>query len=168
MSESNVSAEISAPPAVGSPAPDFTLVAEPGGETSLAGLRGRPVVLYFYPKDNTPGCTTEACDFRDRHDRLTAAGAVVLGVSRDSARSHAGFRAKHGLNFPLLVDADAALHRAYGAWGEKTLYGKKSIGPLRATVLIDAAGRVARVWPKVSVKGHADEVLAAVLALPSA
>lgn len=150
---------------VGAAAPDFTLEAEPGGPVSLASLRGTPVVLYFYPKDNTPGCTTEACDFRDRHDRLTAAGARVFGVSRDSARSHAGFRKKFDLPFPLLVDADAELHKRYGAWGEKVLYGKKTIGPIRSTVLIDREGRVARVWPKVSVKGHAEEVAAAVEAL---
>lgn len=162
MSETNETLRI------GAPAPEFTLPAEPGGPITLSALRGRPVVLYFYPKDNTPGCTTEACDFRDRHARLEAAGAVVLGVSRDSLRSHAGFRQKFALEFPLLVDADAALHQRYGAWGDKTMYGKKTIGPLRATVLIDAAGNVARVWPKVSVKGHADAVLAAIEALPPA
>ena len=151
---------------VGANAPDFTLTAEPGGPVSLASLRGQPVVLYFYPKDNTPGCTTESCDFRDRHARLTAAGAVVYGISRDSVRTHAGFREKFSLGFPLLVDADATVHHLYGAWGEKVLYGKKTIGPIRSTVLIDREGRVARHWPKVSVKGHAEEVALAVEALP--
>lgn len=157
--------ENAAPIHVGQPAPDFTLPAEPGGSVTLSALRGRPVVLYFYPKDNTPGCTTEACDFRDRHDRISAAGAVVFGISRDTLRTHAGFRQKHGLSFPLLVDADASVHHAYGAFGEKTMYGKKTIGPLRATVLVDADGNVARHWPKVSVKGHAEEVVAALEAL---
>lgn len=151
---------------VGAPAPEFNLPVEPGGSVTLSALRGRPVVLYFYPKDNTPGCTTEACDFRDRQSRLEASGAAVFGVSRDSVKSHAGFRAKYALTFPLIVDADASLHQAYGAWGEKVLYGKRSIGPIRSTVLIDAAGKVARIWPKVSVKGHAEEVAAAVEALP--
>jgi peroxiredoxin Q/BCP len=146
---------------VGRPAPDFTLPAEPGGTVTLSALRGQPVVLYFYPKDNTPGCTTEACDFRDRESRVVAAGGRVFGISRDSLKTHAGFRQKHGLGFPLLVDADAAVHQAYGAFGEKVMYGKKVTGPLRATVLIDADGNVARHWPKVSVKGHADEVVLA-------
>lgn len=150
---------------VGQPAPDFTLPAEPGGTVSLSALRGRPVVLYFYPKDNTPGCTTEACDFRDREARVAAAGGLVFGISRDSLKTHAGFRQKHGLGFSLLVDADAAVHHAYGAFGEKTMYGRKVVGPLRSTVLIDGAGNVARHWPKVSVKGHADEVIAALEAL---
>ncbi|MCA9546051.1 MAG: thioredoxin-dependent thiol peroxidase [Myxococcales bacterium] len=150
---------------VGAPAPDFTLPAEPGGDITLSALRGKPVVLYFYPKDSTPGCTTEACDFRDRMERLQAKGAVVLGVSRDSLRRHANFREKHGLNFPLLTDEDGALHQQYGAWGEKKLYGKVSIGPIRSTVLIDADGVVRQHWPKVRVKGHADAVLEALEAL---
>ena len=145
---------------------DFSLPCTGGTTFQLSKTKAKFLVLYFYPKDNTPGCTTEACDFRDRQSRLDASGAAVFGVSRDSVKSHAGFRAKYALTFPLIVDADASLHQAYGAWGEKVLYGKRSIGPIRSTVLIDAAGKVARIWPKVSVKGHAEEVAAAVEALP--
>lgn len=146
---------------VGQEAPDFVLESDTEGEIRLSALRGSSVVLYFYPKDATPGCTTEACDFRDRMDRLQAAGVRVLGVSRDSIASHRRFREKHGLNFPLLSDPEGEVHRLYGAWGEKNMYGRKSVGPLRTTVLIDAEGKVRRVWPRVRVKGHADAVLAA-------
>ncbi len=152
---------------VGKAAPGFALASDTAGEVSLEALRGKPVVLYFYPKDDTPGCTTEACDFRDRLDRVTAAGAVVLGISRDSVARHEKFRGKYGLNFPLLSDPEAAVHAAYGAWGEKKLYGKVSIGAIRTTVLVDAAGVVRAVWPKVKVKGHADAVIAALEALES-
>lgn len=145
----------------GQPAPDFTLPSDTEGDVTLSGLRGRPVVLYFYPKDDTPGCTTEACDFRDRMERVAAAGATVLGVSRDSVKRHAGFRSKYSLNFPLLSDAESEVHRLYGAWGEKKMYGRTTVGPIRTTVLIDAEGRVARVWSSVKVKGHADAVLEA-------
>lgn len=149
----------------GQPAPDFTLPSDTEGDVTLSALRGRPVVLYFYPKDDTPGCTTEACDFRDRMARVTAAGATVLGVSRDSVKRHAGFRSKYSLNFPLLSDAEGEVHRLYGAWGEKKMYGRTTVGPIRTTVLIDAQGRVARVWSSVKVKGHADAVLDALAAL---
>ena len=146
---------------VGQPAPDFTLPSDTEGDVTLSALRGAPVVLYFYPKDNTPGCTTEACDFRDRMERVRAAGATVLGVSRDSLKRHENFRAKYALDFPLLSDPEAEVHQLYGAWGEKKMYGKTSIGPIRSTVLIDAEGKVAQVWPKVRVKGHVDAVIEA-------
>lgn len=150
---------------VGQPAPDFTLDAHPGEPVTLSALKGKPVVLYFYPRDNTPGCTTESCDFNDRLDRVQAKGAVVLGISRDSLKSHAKFADKYDLNFPLLSDPETTVHQAYGAWGEKVLYGKRSIGVIRTTVLIDADGNVAKVWPKVRVKGHADKVVEALEAL---
>lgn len=151
---------------VGQEAPDFTLPSDTEGDVTLSALRGTPVVLYFYPKDNTPGCTTEACDFRDRMERVKAAGATVLGVSRDSLKRHENFRAKYALDFPLLSDPEAEVHQLYGAWGEKKMYGKTSIGPIRSTVLIDAEGKVAQVWPKVRVKGHADAVIEALEGLP--
>lgn len=151
---------------VGQEAPDFTLPSDTEGDVTLSALRGKPVVLYFYPKDNTPGCTTEACDFRDRMERVKAAGATVLGVSRDSLKRHENFRAKYALDFPLLSDPEAEVHQLYGAWGEKKMYGKTSIGPIRSTVLIDAEGRIAQVWPKVRVKGHAEAVIEALEGLP--
>ena len=123
------------------------------------------MVVYFYPKDDTPGCTTEACDFRDRMDRLQAAGAVVLGISRDNLESHAKFIEKFSLTFPLLSDEDLSAHHAYGAWGEKMLYGKTREGVIRSTFLIDAEGQVAREWRNLRVKGHADRVLEALEAL---
>lgn len=132
---------------------------------SLAELVGKVVVIYFYPRDNTPGCTIEAQDFRDHHAALRAAGAVVLGVSRDSIASHCKFRDKYKLSFPLLSDADGKMMTAYGAWGEKVMYGKKVTGVIRSTVVIDAAGKVMRHWPKVNVKGHAAAVLEAVRGL---
>ena len=121
--------------------------------------KGKEVVLYFYPKDNTPGCTTEACDFRDNINRL-AAKAAVLGVSPDSVASHMKFREKHDLNFPLLSDPDRKVLKAYGAWGEKKLYGKITLGVIRTTCIIDSSGTVRKVWTNVKVKGHVDEVLA--------
>ena len=139
-------------------APDFTLTDDRGQSVSLAQFRGRPVVLYFYPKDDTPGCTTEACAFRDRHPDWSAR-AVVLGVSPDDSASHARFRDKYELNFPLLADTDHGLAESYGAWREKNMYGKKSMGVQRSTYLIDAAGKVAKVWKKVSVDGHDQQVL---------
>lgn len=150
---------------VGHAAPDFTLDSDTAGEVTLSALRGGPVVLFFYPRDMTPGCTTEACDFRDRLERVQSAGAQVFGVSRDSLASHEKFRAKHGLNYPLLTDPDHAVHEAYGAWGEKKLYGKVSVGCIRTTVLVDADGVVREIWSKVRVKGHAEDVIAALGAL---
>jgi peroxiredoxin Q/BCP len=140
----------------GSHAPDFTLPSDDGGDVSLAGLRGRKVVLYFYPKDDTPGCTTQACDFRDALPRFEGVDAVVLGVSADSVESHAKFRAKHHLNFPLLADVDHEVSEAYGVWKEKNLYGRKSMGIERSTFLIDEEGNVERVWRKVKAQGHAE------------
>ncbi len=145
----------------GDPAPDFTLADDRGEKVRLSSFRRRPVVLYFYPKDDTPGCTKEACAFRDRKAEIEARGAAVLGVSPDGVASHARFRDKFELNFPLLADPDHAVAEAYGAWREKSLYGRKSMGIQRSTFLIDADGVVRRVWPKVTVDGHDDEVLAA-------
>jgi peroxiredoxin Q/BCP len=145
----------------GSAAPDFTLSADDGSAVTLSALAGSPVVLYFYPKDDTPGCTREACAFRDRKGELTALGAKVLGVSADSVVSHAKFRDKYELNFPLLADPDHQVAEAYGAWREKNMYGKKSWGIQRSTYLIDRAGKVAKVWKKVNVDGHDEEVLTA-------
>lgn len=150
---------------VGQPAPDFTLPSDTAGDVTLSALRGKPVVLYFYPKDNTPGCTTEACDFRDRIERVRAHGATVLGVSRDSLARHENFRGKYDLNFPLLSDPEAEVHQLYGAWGEKKMYGRVTVGCIRSTVLIDADGNIAQRWPKVRVKGHADAVIEALEAL---
>ena len=156
-------------PEVGKAAPAFTLPAVPDeppatkGKIRLSQFKGeRNVVLYFYPRDLTPGCTTEACDFRDNIARLQSAETVVLGVSTDDAKSHAKFIKKHELPFPLLVDADHAVCEKYGVWVEKSMYGKTSMGVQRATLLIDKAGKVAAAWPKVRVKGHVDAVLEAV------
>ena len=146
----------------GQPAPDFTLADADGNTVRLSDLRGRTVVLYFYPKDMTPGCTQEACDFRDRFAALQAAGAVLLGISPDTEASHRKFAAKHALPFPLLADAGAQVAAAYGVWVEKSLYGKKYMGVERTTFLIDPDGTLARSWPKVKGAGHGDEVLAAV------
>jgi peroxiredoxin Q/BCP len=142
-------------------APSFTLPSTSGGTVSLAGLAGRKVVLYFYPRDDTPGCTAEACDFRDLHPRLVGSGAVVLGVSSDALRSHDKFRAKHSLPFDLLSDEDNAVAKKYGAYGEKSLYGRKFLGTIRSTFVIDERGRIAAAWSPVKVKGHAEAVLAA-------
>ena len=146
-------------PAPGAEAPEFNLPGDDGKTHSLAEHRGTPVVLYFYPKDDTPGCTVEACDFRDNIARATAKGAVVYGVSKDSLKSHEKFKQKYNLNFPLLSDENLDVHKKYGAWGEKLMYGKPTLGVIRSTYLIDREGRVARAWPKVRVEGHVDEVL---------
>lgn len=148
-------------PNVGDPAPDFELPDASGAPVRLSNLRGKKVVLYFYPKDMTPGCTQEACDFRDRHAAIEAAGAVVLGISPDSSKSHGKFTAKYELPFTLLADEGSAVVTAYGVWKEKSMYGRTYMGVERSTFLIDEAGNVARVWPKVKVAGHGDEVLAA-------
>jgi peroxiredoxin Q/BCP len=149
----------------GQKAPDFTLVGSDGAPLSLRELRGKNVVLYFYPKDDTPGCTREACAFRDTQARLKKSGAVVLGVSPDSLDSHRRFRDKYRLGFTLLADEDKAVAKRYGAYGEKLLYGKKVKGMIRSTFIIDGAGVVRRVFPKVRVDGHADAVLAALAEL---
>ena len=146
----------------GKKAPAFSLESSEGGRVSLGDHAGKFVVVYFYPRDNTPGCTLEAQAFRDALPVLSKLGAVVLGVSKDSIASHCKFRDKYELTFALLSDPDTKMMSAYGAWGDKVLYGKKSKGIIRSTVLIDRDGKVARHWPKVSVKGHVDEVVAAV------
>ena len=151
--------------AEGATAPDFTLPRDGGGSVTLSGFRPGKVVLYFYPKDNTPGCTLEAQDFTARAADFAAAGTTVIGVSKDSVKAHDKFCAKHGLQVILASDEAGQTCEDYGVWAEKSMYGKTYMGITRATVLIDGDGRVAKVWPKVSVKGHADEVLAAAQAL---
>jgi peroxiredoxin Q/BCP len=146
-------------------APGFKLTADDGSTVSLADFAGKSVVLFFYPKDNTPGCTREACAFQENLDALREKGAVLLGVSRDSTKSHVGFKSKFGLAYPLLSDPDAAVHKAYGAWGTKTSYGRETTGALRSTVIIDPSGRIAKRFPSVKVDGHADQVLAALDAI---
>ncbi len=149
----------------GQKAPAFTLKDDSGQTVKLAQFKGQPVVLYFYPKDDTPGCTKEACAFRDRQAELQAAGAVVLGISPDDQASHAKFREKYRLNFPLLVDKDHKVAEKYGAWREKNMYGKISMGIQRSTFLIDAQGKIAKVWKRVQVDGHDAQVLAALAEL---
>jgi thioredoxin-dependent peroxiredoxin len=153
---------------VGAKAPAFTLVSDSGKKVKLSEFKGKPIVLYFYPKDDTPGCTKEACAFRDASSALTKLGAVVLGVSPDDEASHAKFRDKFTLNFPLLSDPDHEMAEAYGAWREKNMYGKKSMGIQRSTYIIDTKGKIAKVWKKVSVDGHDGEVLAALQELVEA
>lgn len=145
----------------GKKAPAFTLDSSDGGKVKLKDLSGKWVVLYFYPRDMTPGCTTEAQDFRDAQKELKKRDAVVLGVSKDSIESHCKFRDKHDLNFALLSDPSGEVIEKYGAWGEKNMYGKKSMGIIRTTVLIDPAGKVRKIFPKVRVKGHVEKVLEA-------
>lgn len=150
---------------VGDTAPPFELQADGGQTISSKDLAETPYVVYFYPRDNTPGCTKEACDFRDNFKRIEAAGVRVFGVSKDSVKSHDGFKAKYELPFTLLSDPDKALHRAYGAWGLKKMYGRETEGTIRSTFLIDAKGRIAATWEKVKVNGHVDKVLAAIAEL---
>jgi thioredoxin-dependent peroxiredoxin len=145
----------------GDKAPPFSLAADGSASFALKDLKGKKVVLYFYPKDDTSGCTTEACEFRDNWKAVLGAGAVVLGVSPDSVASHERFKAKFKLPFPLLADPDHAVAAAYGAWGEKSMYGRKYMGILRSTFIIDEAGRIQAVFPRVKPKGHAAQVLAA-------
>ena len=149
----------------GAKAPDFTLPADDGGEVTLHGLRGKPVVLYFYPRDDTPGCTREACSFRDRKADLASVGAAVLGVSPDDVASHQKFRDKHALNFPILADAGHNVAEQYGAWREKVRFGKRAMGIQRSTFLIDREGVIRKVWKNVQVDGHDEQVLAALRAL---
>jgi peroxiredoxin Q/BCP len=150
---------------LGDEAPAFALPATGGGTISRDALKGRKAVLYFYPKDDTSGCTQEAKDFQSRRAAFAAADTEVVGVSPDSLRSHERFRAKHGLDFPLVADESRALIAALGLWVEKSLYGRKYMGVERATVLIDRNGRIAQVWRNVKVPGHADAVLEAARAL---
>ncbi len=145
----------------GHPAPDFELPSSDGGKLTLSDLRGKTVVLYFYPRDNTPGCTREACSFRDAHARLRRKGVVVLGVSPDSLASHDKFRHQHDLPFALLSDVDKKVAKAYGAFGEKILYGKKTHGMIRSTFVIDSEGVVRKIFSKVKVDGHVDRVIEA-------
>jgi peroxiredoxin Q/BCP len=146
----------------GDKAPAFKLESADGKTLSLADFSGKTVVLYFYPKDLTPGCTVEAEGFRDAAAALARKKAVVLGVSKDSVASHCKFRDKHGLNFPLLSDPDGKIVEKYGAWGEKNMYGKKTMGIIRTTVVIGADGRIRKIFPKVKVAGHVEAVLAAI------
>jgi peroxiredoxin Q/BCP len=143
----------------GQKAPAFTLTADDGRKVRLADLAGSPVVLYFYPKDDTPGCTKEACAFRDLKGELQKLGAKLLGISPDDVASHGRFRDKYELNFPLLADPDHAVAEKYGAWREKNMYGNKSMGVQRSTYLIDPQGKVAHVWKRVQVDGHDQQVL---------
>jgi peroxiredoxin Q/BCP len=145
----------------GRDAPDFTLQADGGGEVTLSDYRGRKVVLYFYPKDDTPGCTTEACNFRDDYSEISAAGAIVLGVSPDCVKSHGRFKLKFDLPFVLLSDPDHEVAEQYGAWGEKKMFGRTYMGIIRSTFVINEEGQVIKAFPKVRVKNHSQEVLAA-------
>jgi len=139
-------------------APDFTLPDENGNPIKLSDFRGKRVILYFYPKDNTAGCTKEACSLRDHKAVFDEMNAVILGVSRDSSKSHQGFIAKQNLNFKLLTDAEHKVMEAYGAWGEKKLYGKVSMGVIRSTFIIDEEGRIVKVFKKVNTATHGEEV----------
>lgn len=152
-------------PEPGDKAPEFTLNAHHGGKVSLSDFRGAPVVLYFYPKDDTSGCTIEAKEFRDHMEEFENAGVTVVGVSPDDPESHCRFIDKHSLNFVLLSDSDHRCAEAYGVWVEKNSYGKKRMGVQRATFLIGPEGRIVRVWPKVKPEGHAQELLEAVGAM---
>jgi len=149
----------------GQKAPDFALGASGGRSVALKSLKGKPFVLYFYPKADTPGCTKEACAFEEALPQLGHIGVTVIGVSKDPMKAIEKFAAKYNLTFPLASDPEGAVIEAYGAWQEKSMYGKKYMGIERSTVLVDKAGKIAKIWPKVKVEGHAAEVLAAVQAL---
>ena len=140
-------------------APDFTAITAGGKKISLSDYRGKKVVLYFYPKDNTPGCTDEACDLRDNYERFLASGYVVLGVSKDSEASHAKFAEKYSLPFPLISDTDTGILQKYDAWGEKSLYGKKYMGAIRKTFVIDENGIITDIIEKVNTKAHSAQIL---------
>lgn len=152
---------------VGNKAPDFTAALDDGTTVKLSRLKGGIVVLYFYPKDDTSGCTAEAKDFTALSGEFAAAGATIIGISPDGVAQHVKFKAKHGLAVALAADEDKAIAEAYGVWVEKSMYGKKYMGVERTTVLVDGKGKIVRVWPKVKVPGHAAEVLAAVKQLAS-
>jgi peroxiredoxin Q/BCP len=152
-------------PTIGQPAPAFTLETDTGETVSLTDFKGQNVVLYFYPKDDTPGCTTEACEFRDSMPRFTKDTTVILGLSPDSVTSHAKFKAKYELPFPLLADTEKVVAEAYGVWKEKSMYGRKYMGVERTTFLIDGKGVLRQVFEKVKPAGHAEEVAKAVAAL---
>ncbi|RZI46757.1 thioredoxin-dependent thiol peroxidase [Candidatus Finniella inopinata] len=146
---------------VGSQAPDFSLMADNGDHVTLSQLKGEKIILYFYPKDDTSGCTQQACDFRDHQAEFAAKGAVILGISRDSNASHQKFKSKHTLNFPLLTDEDGKVCEAYGVWKEKSMYGKTYFGIDRSTFLIDENLCIQKIWRKVKVTDHFQEVLKA-------
>ena len=148
----------------GAQAPSFSLPDQDGNAVSLDDFKDGKVIVYFYPKDDTPGCTKEACQFNDNLHGFQRAGVPVLGISADDAASHRAFREKYGLRFPLLSDLDHQVMEAYGAWGEKTLYGKTTVGVLRSTFLIDEQGRIEHAWYNVKADGHAEKVLAMVSA----
>jgi thioredoxin-dependent peroxiredoxin len=148
-------------PAPGSKAPAFSLPRDGGGKVSLTDFKGQNLVLYFYPRADTPGCTVESKAFSSLSKAFAKAGTAVLGVSADPVKAQDAFKAKHGLAVPLASDETHGMLEAYGVWGEKSMYGKKFMGITRTTVLIDRDGRIARIWPKVKVEGHAEEVLAA-------
>lgn len=160
---------MTAPPATtitaGSLAPDFTLLNDEGQHVTLSALRGRPVILYFYPKDDTPGCTTQACEFRDQFPSFDSSGATVLGISPDTVKSHVKFKTKFDLPFTLLADTEKTVAAAYDVWKEKSMYGRKYMGVERTTFVIDANGVVARVFSKVKPAGHAVDVLDALALL---
>lgn len=151
--------------AVGDAAPDFDLEADGGSRVTLSALKGRPVVVYFYPKDNTPGCTKEAIAFTEQISAFNDLGATIIGISPDTARKHDNFIAKHNLAVRLGADTEKSTAEAYGVWVEKSMYGKKYMGVERATFLVDAEGKIAQIWRKVKVAGHADAVLEAAQAL---
>lgn len=150
---------------VGSPAPDFVLPTDQGGELALSSLKGKNVILYFYPKDDTPGCTAEACAFQEALPDFGGSDAIIVGISKDDPSRHVKFKTKYGLDFTLLSDTEGKACEAYGVWVEKSNYGKKYMGIERSTFLIDAQGTVRQVWRKVKVDGHAAKVLEAVKAL---
>lgn len=147
---------------IGDKAPSFSLESDSGKAVSLADFRGKSLVVYFYPKDNTPGCTREAIAFTELIGKIRSKGADVVGISKDSVGSHCSFRDKYGLRIRLLSDPDLSVHRAFGAYGEKTMYGKKVLGTIRSTFLIGSDGRISAVWPSVRVDGHAEAVLDAI------
>jgi len=152
----------------GKQAPAFTLKADDGEKISLAGFKGRYLVIYFYPRDDTPGCTLEAQGFNKALAQLDRLGAAVVGISKDSLESHCKFRDKYRLKFPLLSDPEGKVIEKYGAWGEKNMYGKKSMGIVRSTVIVDPQGKVAKVFPKVKVDGHVDAVIDTIKKLKAA
>lgn len=159
-----MSSEESRSPAEGDIAPDFDLETDDGSRVRLGDLLGQRIILFFYPKDNTPGCTLEACEFRDNLGRFEGEGAQVFGISPDPVSSHARFKSKHDLNFPLLADTDHAVAERYGVWKEKSMYGRKFWGVERTTFLIDEKGTIVRVWRRVRPRGHAGEVAEALVA----
>lgn len=144
---------------IGTPAPNFELPDQDGNMVSLASLKGKPIVIYFYPKDFTPGCTQEACDFRDNYEPIKNMGVTVLGISPDDAESHTKFRAEHKLPFQLLADVNNKTSKRYGAWGKKNVMGNEVIGLIRSTFIIDAQGKIFKVWHNVNVEGHIEEVI---------